>query len=327
MKNSINKLNKNRKEDYYKDPREENFIQQVNENLLELEHSLYRDVEIEYPFIFIFGLPRSGTTLMSQVLAHCLDTGFINNFMARFWLTPVCGIRLANSMLKGEKFRAFQSDYGATNDLLDIHEFGYFWRKWMKKDTFEAIRDAKKLESTIDWQDLKRVLTNMQHEFGKSMVFKNILGSYHLPKMKETLGKVLFVYIERDPLDVAVSILKARKKYYHDLNTWWSYAPPEVLELTEKDYWHQIAGQIHYLNKFYYQEMDKMDESFVIRVKYDDLCQNPASVLDEVRKRCKSLYQSDPGLAQNPPTQFPVRTHDDQPEIKAKFKKILKEFE
>lgn len=327
MKNSIKKLNQNRKEDYYKDPDEENFIQQVNENLLDLENSLYGDVEIEHPFIFIFGLPRSGTTLISQVLAHCMDTGFINNFMARFWLTPVCGIRLAQNMLKNESFKAFQSNYGATNELLDIHEFGYFWRKWMKKNTFENIRDAKKMESDIDWQGLKYVLANMQQEFGKPMVFKNILGSYHLQKMKDVLGKVLYIYIERDPLDVAVSILKARKKYYRNLNTWWSYAPPEVLELTEMDYWHQIAGQIHYLKKFYYREMDNLNETIVVRVNYKDLCQNPASVLDEVRDRCKLLYQSDPGLVQSPPDQFPVRNHDDHPEIKAKFKKLLKEFE
>jgi ABC-type oligopeptide transport system ATPase subunit len=43
---------------------------------------------------FIVGLPRSGTTLLSQLLAYSLDAGYTTNFAARFWLAPVHGLRL-----------------------------------------------------------------------------------------------------------------------------------------------------------------------------------------------------------------------------------------
>ena len=39
----------------------------------------YRDVGIDHPFVFVLGLPRSGTTLTSQLLAYCLDAGYVNN--------------------------------------------------------------------------------------------------------------------------------------------------------------------------------------------------------------------------------------------------------
>lgn len=326
MTNKLVHLNQERKKEYFKDPDEENFLQNVNKNLLGLERSLYRNVDIQYPFLFIFGLPRSGTTLLSQLLAHSLDVGFINNFMARFWISPVCGIRLAKSILKHETFRGFKSDYGATLDLSDIHEFGYFWRKWLKKETLESVKNAPLNESEIDWDGLKHVLANIQLEFAKPMIFKNIYGSYHLQKMKEVLGQVLYVYIERDPLDTAVSILNARKKYYHDLNKWWSYAPPEVMDLIKMDYWHQITGQIHYLKKFYYSEMDKLDDSLVVRIKYKELCHQPKMILNRIRERSNNLYGNYPGIVSNPPEEFPYRVHE-EPEIKEKFKKLLTEFE
>ena len=74
---------------------------------------------------------------------------------------------------------------------------------------------------------MRSVLARIQQEFDKPMVFKNIFGSYHLSKLKEILESVVYVYIERDPLDSAISILQARQKYYSDLNTWWSYSPIE----------------------------------------------------------------------------------------------------
>ena len=70
----------------------------LNEYLRPRELELYRDREIEHALVFVVGLPRSGTTLLTQVLAYCLDAGYVNNFAARFWLAPVHGLRLSRLM-------------------------------------------------------------------------------------------------------------------------------------------------------------------------------------------------------------------------------------
>lgn len=128
----FDELNLDRENKYLKDPVEENFTRQVNEALLQLEKSTYHDCTIKHPFIFVFGLPRSGTTLLTQLLASTLNLGFINNFVARFWLAPVTGIRLARSLKLESQANSFRSEFGATAGLGDIHEFGYFWRHWLK---------------------------------------------------------------------------------------------------------------------------------------------------------------------------------------------------
>ena len=135
----FNKLNKLRKTDYYKNEDEEAFLEKVNYVLQKEEWASYKDVSLKYPNIFVFGLPRSGTTIMSQFLIYAFRLGYINNFMARFWLAPLTGIKLSKKILGENQNTTFTSDYAKTMNLFDIHEFGYFWRYWLK---ITSINDA-----------------------------------------------------------------------------------------------------------------------------------------------------------------------------------------
>jgi len=324
---SLKVFNEKRSDLYYKDPEKENFLSEMNILLQEREVSLYRDYDIQYPFIFVFGAPRSGTTLLSQLVAYCLDVGYINNLMARFWLAPIHGIRLSKELFKGERPSTFHSDYAHTKDITDIHEFGYFWRHWLKKETMDSIVNAGDYEHKIDWSGLSKVLANIQREFDRPLVFKNIYGSYHTEKLMRTLHRVIFLYIERDPLDTAVSILEARKKYYSDLNTWWSYAPVEYNAIKDLDYRRQIAGQVFYLRRYYNNVMHTLGSDVVLKISYADLCKNPRAVLDTVRESCLKLYQIDITVINEPPRHFHFRSYNNRIKEKAHFEGLIKLFE
>lgn len=327
MKTTFQDLNKIRKAGYKKDTSQENFLLNMNQALFPLEQKLYPDTEPEHPFIFVFGLPRSGTTLTSQVLAYSIDAGYINNFTARFWLAPVHGIRLSRFVLGPEASTAFQSDYAKTSNLADIHEFGYFWRFWLKKESMEDITQVREREDRIDWPGLKRALTGIQHEFGKPFVCKNIYGSYHIQNLKELLSRVLYVYVERDPLDTAVSILDARRKFYKDPNTWWSYVPIEYDAIKDLNYWEQIAGQIHFLKRFYDTETGKLESDDVIRVRYPDLCERPEHMLRTICSLCKEKWNYPIQFSNPHPGPFPFRTYTDREEEKATFAALIRKFE
>ncbi len=323
MATTFEELYAKRKAAYAKDAVGEEFLQALNEDLQLRELELYRDGEAEHPFVFVVGLPRSGTTLVSQLLAYCLDAGYINNFAARFWLAPVHGLRLARLIAGDAAGGSFESDYARTKSLLDIHEFGYFWRHWLKKQTFDDVVHAQEREHEIDWPGLRRTLVNVQNELGKPFVAKNMLGAYHMPKLREILEKVIYVYIERDPLDVAVSILDARRKYYSDPNSWWSYVPVEYPLLKDRDYWEQIAGQVHYLTRFYERALDEVGEAGVVNVAYEELCRDPGSVLEGVAERAASVYGYPVRIGQAPPEAFPFREHADRQEDKQRFEGLL----
>jgi LPS sulfotransferase NodH len=305
---------------YAKDPSDEGFLEQLNEYLRPRELELYREREIAHPFVFVVGLPRSGTTLLSQLLAYCLDAGYVNNFAARFWLAPVHGIRLARLIAGDADPVSFQSDYARTRSLLDIHEWGYFWRHWLRKHTFDDVVRAREREGEIDWPGLRRTLANVQHELRGALVAKNMLGVYHMPKLREVLEQVVFVHVERDPLDVCVSILDARRKYYGDPATWWSYVPVEYPLLEGREAWEQIAGQVHYLGRYLERELEKVGEDGVVRVTYEQMVREPRAVLDAVGTR------SGTAIAQQPPDAFPFRTHEDRAVDKERFAELLARF-
>ena len=302
---------------YAKDPGAEDFLESLNEYLRPRELELYRDHEIEHAFVFVVGLPRSGTTLLTQVLAYCLDAGYVNNFAARFWLAPVHGIRLARLIAGDAEPVSFESDYARTRSLLDIHEFGYFWRHWLKKESFDDVVHAREREGELDWAGLRLTLANVQHELGKPVVAKNMLGAYHMPKLREVLGRVVYVYVERDLLDVCISILDARRKYYDDPRQWWSYVPVEYPLLKDRDEWEQVAGQVHYLRRYLERELDEVGEDAVVRVTYEQLVREPASVLEAVAARAGA------GIAQPPPESFSFRSHDGRDEEKQRFADLL----
>jgi len=131
--------------------------------------------------------------------------------------------------------------------------------------------------------------------------------------------------VERDPLDVAVSILDARRRYYDDPDTWWSYVPVEYPALRDLDHWHQIAGQIHFLRAHFARELTRVDPACVVTVGYRQVCEQPAAVLELVRDRARGLGHTI-DLREAPPASFPFRTHLDRCEDRSRFAELLAGF-
>jgi LPS sulfotransferase NodH len=309
---------------FSKDASDEEFLVGLNQYLEPRELELYGDYDVAHPFLFVVGLPRSGTTLLSQLLAYCLDVGYITNVAARFWRAPLHGIRLSQLIMGESSVPSFESQYARTQGPLDIHEFGYFWRYWLKKHTFEDVVEARERESEMDWVGLRRTLANIQHVFGKPFVGKNMLGAYHMPRLRDTLRMVVYVYIERDPLDVALSILDARRKYYSDPDSWWSYVPLEYPLLKDRDHWGQIAGQVHYLTRFYERAFREVGLGNVVRVSYEQLCADPESVLEAVARVASGLYGCGFGRRRAPPPAFAFRRYLERDAEKATFADLLR---
>lgn len=325
MDRSFDEVASTRRAEYAKDAGDEAFVRSVNEHLAKRERELYVDCEIEHPFVFVIGLPRSGTTLLSQVLAYCLDAGYVSNFAARFYLAPVTGLRLGRILFGTEKPAAFESDYARTGDPRGIHEFGYFWRHWLHKETFADVVRSRELESSMDWEGLRLTLANVQRELGRAYVGKNMLGAYHTTKLCDVLGPVLWVHVERDALDVAVSILDARRKHYDDLSAWWSYVPLEYDRLEGLDHWHQIAGQVHYLERLYDKELGALGDR-AVRTTYAQMCTDPRGLLGEISARSEALYGMPLPTAVKPPGAFPLRSYDDRDDEKERFAALLAEL-
>ncbi|MBO3699754.1 sulfotransferase [Roseivirga sp. E12] len=263
-----------------------NFLEKFNESLTSLEDSLYKDYEEVFPNIFVLGLPRSGTTLLTQVIYNNLDVSCTNNLIAKFWRTPLVGTRLAMEAFAGkaQKMSSYTSDHGQTESISDPHEFSWYWQRMMQIDDIEKY-DIQLASGKIDWFRLRNELLGMSHIMEKPLVHKPLeLIGYHLENFCQLFSKAIYISINR-PLDqVALSLAQARLKKFNDLNIWWGSYPPskdyeQIKTLSPEK---QIAGQVYFLNRMYQRNLTWINPDSIVNIDFADLLKRPNDILTQI---------------------------------------------
>lgn len=270
---------------FRKDPGDEAFLGQLNAALAELEDEALLDLPEELPTLHVIGAPRSGTTLLYQVLASGLDVGYVNNLMAVFWRAPVTGLRLAKKLGVDRLESSFASDFGRTRGIEEPHEFGYFWNHHL--DYPDLAERGPAHGSTIDWGRLAAVIRNMAHRGGRPMSFKPMLLVWHLEAMVEAMPRTCYVWIRRERRTTALSLLKMRRTLFGSDEKWASLRPSEPLDdaapLAAEPPWRQVAAQVVLLERTIADAAARLGPDRVLELTYDDLCADPLGVLDATR--------------------------------------------
>ena len=315
--------NERRVKAHYKDPTDESFLLELNNRLSELEERWGQDNCESFPSLFIFGLPRSGTTLLYQLVAYCFDIGYVNNLMARFWKTPVTGIKFSNIVLGSEKRTSFTSYVGQTQYLAEPHEFGYFWADLFgyKDSQIKTVEQSQ----DIQWESIKERMESISRAFQKPVVYKNLLYAFHLRPFVRLFDKAVFLYMKRDLVDTAISILNTRINCYGNKDSWWSAKPPQYESLKDLPYREQIPGQMYFLNELFESGIQESAGISLIEVAYNELCEAPQSILDRILEKCSALNIE---LAQieKPPQQFNKITHKDHGDFELMKKGLARFF-
>lgn len=311
-------------ENYQKNQRFEQVISSLNVTLHATQKDVLCEVEELYPTIHILGAPRSGTTLVSQLLPSFLDIGHINNLIATFWKAPVYGIELSKKLI-GTKYKSsFHSDYGRTTGINEPHEFGYFWNHHLKYESL-AQKDIDH-EEHIDWDGLSFLVRNMLSSYGRPIVFKSFLLGFHARTFYQYLPKTCFIYIKRNLVDNVLSILDMRRKLNGDVSVWGSIKPLQYQMLKGLEVYEQVVGQVLCLEHEYLKQLKEIPESNKILFKYEDLCERPSEFLNLVQT--KFLKNSSPSAFDL--DAFPCRSRDVDEQVVERIgaarKKILSIF-
>ncbi|RZB31519.1 MAG: hypothetical protein SRB2_04488 [Desulfobacteraceae bacterium Eth-SRB2] len=268
-----------------------NFLKTLNEDLRSLDMLLETDVEERYLNIFVLGLPRSGTTLITQVIFSSLNVMCTNHLIARFWKAPLVGAFLSKLVFGSLKETLFSSTYAKTSFPWEPHEFSWFWHDIMNI----SVLDQKPIKidiNKIDWNKVRRKICNLNQILESNLVHKPLeLVGYHLEHFSSMFEKAVFVYIERDQLDVAYSLAEARLNHFNDLNVWWSSYPPasQFMKIRNSPYNVQIAGQVKFLADMYEQKISHLQENQLVRISYKALCDDPVSLLNELVNKANRL--------------------------------------
>lgn len=305
--------------EYEKDPEYESWLEAFNDHLVEIHDYEYEDIDDPFPNLYIIGAPRAGTTLLYQLLSTHLEVGYVDNLIASFWKAPLFGARLSAKLIPDrQRTRSdYSSDFGRTDLVQDPHEFGYFWSRMLGYD--EKMQEDPDRDDSIDWEYLRRALTNLAEEFGAPMVFKCTLLGWHLERMQEEIPRTRFVWIRRQAVDNAISILGMREEFRGSRERWASMRPKEYTDLKDRPVPEQLAGQVYHIDDHIRSQVADLPDGKHLEIRYEDLCGQPRDVV----KDCRELLENERatvGIRGDPPGSFPLSTYD--PEKRDIYRRI-----
>jgi hypothetical protein len=244
------------------------------------------------PVIFIVGVPRSGTTLLYQLMARHLDVAYITNAVARYWLAPLWAFQHQEA----EARIALQSHLGRSEGDAAPHEFGWFWQYHAPAEGPHH-RTESELDA-FDWDFIGAELEAIAGWFGRPLVLKSLVAvDYHIPRFARELPGSTFVHIERDPRFTAQSLLESRRQRYGDEKTWWSIRPRDVDAWLDRDPVEQVAHQIEDISRHIKGGLATLPTNRWTSLSYEKLVEDPVGEMEKVARFVGSPMRNRAGLA------------------------------
>jgi len=328
MKNSKQPLSP-----YQKDEKLEKRMIELNTMLLTLQEEISKGMKApKKPAIFLLGLPRSGHTLLAQLLITRFHLAYPTNFVARLWKVPGLAARIQRLALESAMFNypsdlmKFESDQGLTWGVYGIHEFGYFWREIFNFGETHSLTDEE--WERVDKERLLRLVASLEYEFGDlPVLFKSGQLIFQATRLSKLFPKSVFICCLRDSLHVAQSLAVSREKRFGNREEWFSFRPPEYVWLKSLPWREQISGQIAYIKYHLKKQMEQIPSDRVLWLHYEEICDNPRRTMKLVEKLL-SRYNELLKIKNELPEKFAKRniTKLSQPEVEL-LKKSLRKSE
>jgi hypothetical protein len=224
----------------------------------------------QYNPVFIVGAPRTGTTILYQIITNYLDVLYIDNLINLARDNLYFGFWLSNKIFKNKPHNSYKSVYGNTSSegLHAPSEAGPFWYRWVPYDKIylesNDIPDRK-----ID--EIRNNIYSIVNRYNKIFIFKNNYTSQRLKLIKKITPEAKFIFIKRNPLYTAQSIILAREGVNADKNKWWSIKTRNYEELKDLTYIEQVVKQIYYIEKQIMTDIKLFNQQNLLIINYDEI--------------------------------------------------------
>ncbi len=269
------------------------------------------------PVILVGGPPRSGTTVVGQVLIKHLPVHYFNNLTSLFPRSPLTAGRLFGWLAPVDKDKMrFSSFYGRTSRLSAPNDALYFWDRWMGPDR-SVVPEALTTEAKTA---MKRFFGAVEERSGLPLVNKNNSLNTTAHLVAEALPTAFFVILDRDPLYLAQSHYVARQFIHGDAHV--PYGIRGEAD-TAEDPLEDICRQVHFHQQALEHLRQNLGPDRLLVLPYEDFCRRPAYWVHHIAREVLGVELDLPGLeAALPP--FPsANKMKIEPETFAALKKRL----
>lgn len=248
----------------------------------------YAAKELKHQPVFIIGAPRTGSTILYQILSNQLDVTYVDNLICRFHRNFFAGCWLSDKVFKQRAHDCFTSENGDTSSsgLRAPSECGEFWYRWLPSDRHFLDDDEIKVEMV---EGIRQEITAVINYFDKPILFKNLNAGQRLRLLHQCFPYAKFIVVNREPLYTAQSILLAKRKLGLADSEFWSIMPRNVDKLRPLSAYEQITKQIYFLKRQIYNDQKLFSDNSFLEVEYSDL-ENEFGV---IQSRCRSFIGAD----------------------------------
>ena len=240
----------------------------------------WADEPLPHRPIFVIGAPRSGSTLLYQLLTDRFDVGYLANGHARRPGAPSLVERRRGlaGRRRGE-LGDYRSSFGGTDGELGPSECGPFWYRFFPRRPHYVPADAFPAASR---RQLRAAVGAFVEACGRPVVYKNLYNTARIDAIAAALPEALFIAIHRDLAANARSLLDGRLHVAGSPEAWWSVEPPGVEHLRRLPAHEQVVEQIRALDDLVARVEASIGPERVLHVVYEDICADPRGQLERI---------------------------------------------
>jgi len=134
--------------------------------------------------------------------------------------------------------------------------------------------------AAIDWRSIRASLSGLAEYSRAPLVLKSLnFVDYQIPCLRRQIPKAKFIWIERDDVATARSILEVRTTRYGDPSIWWSVRPRDFRHWAERPAEEQVAHQLTDIKSSIQSAFSSLEPSAAIKTSYETLVSSPARVM------------------------------------------------
>lgn len=231
--------------------------------------------------LFVVGAPRSGTTLVYQLITHGLRTSYFCNLANRHPLHAAAATWLMRSRIR-RYVTDFRSTYGATVGCGGPSQGDHIWQTWL--GSARRYCDPATLEDTAI-QDARSTVAAVVQLLGAPFVNKSIANSVRIAALLRLFPRSLFVVVERDLAAAGRSQLLNLLRRGDATGADWVSAQPRAFDrLRNLPPPERAVGQIVEIRADIRADLGRIPRRRVIVVRYEDVCASPAGLTGAVAR-------------------------------------------
>jgi hypothetical protein len=276
-----------------------------NQRLLRgIEKSLIQSINSELmPPIFIVGAPRTGSTLLFQLLIQRFHFAYLNNLESFFYGSPAVFAKLTHRFVSGRpaKFRS-RTSYGYISGVLSPSEAGAIFRRWFGES------DLAPYLVESDKELIRKTVNYISSLTSAPFLSKNLYNSLRIITISSVFPEAFYIWIRRDPLYTCQSLIRMRRELYGTDRQWASVKPDNYRILLNCDPFEQVVRQVKVIDDHIEDAANTKKLKNLVRINYKDLCEEPQRELGLTAKTYKDTYGIE--LKERSFSDFTIRSGD-----------------